>query len=61
MYLRPCGSSDFNNLSGFDPRPYHNYYVYAINVFGDNEDTGYYYNDTSKYHKIHDGLITGGL
>ena len=69
MFLRPCGTSNFTSvpilnsyLSGFDPRWYHNYYVYATNVFDDSQDTGYnsLNDDPSKYNnKVHDGLVTG--
>ena len=58
--LRPCGKDDFSAaelnsyLSGFDPRPHHNYYVYATNVFVDSEDI----NGIGDYAlKCHDGMI----
>lgn len=61
VILRPCGKDTFSNtysltsyLCGFDPRPHHNYYVYATNVFVDSEDI----NGIGDYAlKCHDGMI----
>ncbi len=65
--LRPCGKDDFSMselnsyLTGFDPRPHHNYYVYATNVFNDSEDVGYGSRDNKYFVKCHDGTITNWL
>lgn len=62
--LRPCGRDDFSMaelnsyLTGFDPRPHHNYYVYATNVINDKEDIGYYNYTNDFYLKCHDEIIT---
>lgn len=60
--LRPCGKDNFSvaelnsYLTGFDPRPHHNYYVYATNVIKDYEDVNY--SAGSDYFlKCHDGAI----
>ena len=64
--LRPCGKDDFSMaelnsyLTGFDPRPHHNYYVYATNVVNDSEDVNY--SAGSDYFlKCHDGAINGTI
>ena len=67
VILRPCGRDDFSMyelnsyLTGFDPRPHHNYYVYATNVIDDSNDIGYV-NNNDKYNvKCHDKCITDWL
>ena len=64
--LRPCGKDNFSMaelnsyLTGFDPRPHHNYYVYATNVIEDYEDVNY--SAGSDYFlKCHDGAIDGTI
>lgn len=48
-------------MTGFDPRPKHNYYVYATNVISDNEDIGYGFGDDKYYMKNRDKSITNWL
>ena len=66
VILRPCGKDDFtmaelnSYLSGFDPRPHHNYYVYATNVINDSEDANYFAGP-DYYLKCHDGAIDGSI
>ena len=67
VILRPCGKDDFSlselnsYLTGFDPRPNYNYYVYATNVISDNEDVGYRVGYDKYYMKNHDGIATNWL
>lgn len=67
VMLRPCSKDNFSlselnsYLSGFDPRPKHNYYVYATNVISDNEDIGYGLGGDKYYMKNHDKSITNWL
>lgn len=64
--LRPCGKKDFSlaelnsYLSGFDPRPKHNYYVYATNTFASKDEMGKYSN-AEYFYKLQDGLVTDVL
>ena len=60
--LRPCGKDDFtiaelnSYLTGFDPRPHHNYYVYATNVIFSKQDI----NGGGDFAtKLNDGMIGG--
>lgn len=62
--LRPCGKDSFTSfaelnsyLTGFDPRPHHNYYVYATNVIEDSEDINYSAG-SDYYLKCHDKAVT---
>ena len=65
-YLRPCGKDSFSlaelnsYITGFDPRPGHNYYVYATNTFNSKEDANS--SVGSKYYlKCNDGMISNLL
>ena len=60
--LRPCGKDNFSMaelnsyLTGFDPRPRHNYYVYATNVIFNEQDI----NGGGDFAtKLNDGMIGG--
>lgn len=67
VILRPCGKDTFSNtysltsyLCGFDPRPHHNYYVYATNVINDKYDIRYK-SGSDYYLKCHDKSVTGWM
>lgn len=61
--LRPCGKDNFSlselnsYLTGFDPRPHHNYYVYATNVMPESQDINYS-NGSNYYLKLFDFSAT---